>query len=81
MKRLIIFIVVFAVIGLVGGYLLFGKFAGEYMSISTLFSFNHDELIGLGRKLVGIKDAQQKVLISGGIGVVLGIVLYFFKKK
>ena len=81
MKKLIALIILVGIIGLVVGYLIFGTVAGEYVSIKTIFSSSGNAISSFGRKVTGITQMKQNILISGGVGGILGIVLYYFKKK
>ena len=81
MKKHIIFLVVFSILGLVVGYLFFGKIASEYVSISTIFSSSGGSLESIGRKITGIAAMRQNILISGGVGAIVGIMYSFLRKK
>nr|WP_319398055.1 hypothetical protein [uncultured Carboxylicivirga sp.] len=81
MKRNVLIILLLTLLGLIFGYLLFGKIAGEYISIGTLFSTSGGSLGDFGRSITGISKIKNNILISGGAGFVLGIVLMFVKKK
>ena len=37
MKKPVLFIVVFAIIGLIVGYLIFGRISGEYVDLNLIF--------------------------------------------
>ena len=76
MRNIIIFGIVLAVLGLLFGYLVFGKIAGEYVSVKTLFTSSSGSVIkGLVQKVVGITTIRRNILISGGVGLVAGIIL------
>lgn len=81
MKRLILNILVFGILGLFFGYLLFGKIAGDYISLKTLFQSSANPIEDLGRKISGIEKIRQNIIISGLAGGILGAVLYFVRKK
>ena len=80
MKQSLIIVLVFALIGLVAGYLFFGKIAGEYVSISTLLKPASNDLVSFGQKISGITNVRNNIAICGGIGAILGIVIRLFKK-
>ena len=48
---------VFAVLGLIVGYVLFGKFAGDYVSLKTLFSFGGNSIQSAFRSISGIETS------------------------
>jgi len=81
MKRNILIIVLLTILGLIVGYLLFGKIAGEYISITSIFSNSGGSLGEFGRSISGISKIRNNMLISGGAGFVLSLVLIFVKKK
>lgn len=81
MKKYITYILIFAIIGLIIGYLLFGKIAGEYVNLKTIFSSSQNVLESFGRNISGITSMKQNILISGGIGAILGFVIVFIKRK
>ena len=81
MKRTGLFIFVFVIIGLILGYLIFGRIGGEYVSIKTVFSQSDNALESIGRNLAGLKQMKQNILISGGAGGVLGLVLSLIRRK
>jgi hypothetical protein len=81
MKKLIVLILVFAILGLIFGYLFFGKIGGEYLDLKFLFQSPENPLETFGRKVAGIEEMKQNIFISGGVGAVIGIILYFIRKK
>lgn len=81
MKRTIIFILVFIVIGLVLGYFIFGRMAGEYVSIGTIFGESDNALESFGRNISGLTEMKQNILITGGAGGVLGLILSLIGRK
>lgn len=81
MKRTVIFILVFIVIGLVLGYFMFGRIAGEYVSIGTIFGESDNALESLGRNISGLTEMKQNILITGGAGGVLGLILSLIGRK
>lgn len=81
MKRSIIFILVFLIIGVVLGYLVFGRIAGEYVSLDVIFSSSENVLESIGRNISGIEEMKQNILISGGAGGVLGLILSLIGRK
>jgi hypothetical protein len=81
MKKSVLLIVLFAIIGLVVGYLIFGRISGEYVSLDLIFQQSESGLESFGRKLAGIASMKQNILISGGVGAVVGFVISLVKKK
>jgi len=81
MKRTGIYIFVFVIIGLILGYLIFGRIGGEYVSLKTVFSQSDNALETIGRNLAGLKQMKQNILISGGGGGVVGLILSLIRRK
>lgn len=82
MSNKVKFTLILATVGLVVGYLIFGKLGtGDYISLKSLFSFSGGDFGSFGRKMGGIKAIQQKVFLSGGIGAIVGFAYAYIKKK
>ena len=80
MKKTLILILLFGILGLVAGYFLFGKIGGEYVYIKTIFSTSSNAIESLGRKIAGIENIKQNILISGGVGALVGLIIGLRKK-
>lgn len=82
MNNKVKFAIALAIIGLIAGFLIFGKLGtGDYISIKSLFSFSGGDFGSFGRKLGGVKAIQQKVFLSGAVGAVVGFLYAYIKKK
>ena len=81
MANKILNIAVFAVLGLIAGYIFFGKWAGEYVSLKTLFSFGGNAFQNAFRSVSGIEEMRNKILICGAIGAMVGVLSPFKFKK
>jgi len=81
MKKYTTYIIIFAVIGLIFGYLIFGKFAGDYVSLSTVFGSSENALESFGRNISGLSTMKQNILISGAVGAIVGFVIVFIRRK
>ncbi len=80
MKRTIFFVIVFIVIGFVLGYLIFGRISGEYIELEAIFTKSENVLEKIGRSITGLREIKQNILISGGVGGVLGLIISLIKK-
>ncbi len=80
-KKKLIYIVLFAVIGLIIGYLLFGKIGNEYVSLKAIFRVSKSGIESFGRGISGLTKIKQNIFISGGAGAVLGLVISLLRKK
>ncbi|GET28126.1 hypothetical protein [Prolixibacter sp. SD074] len=81
MKNPVASIIIFVIIGLVLGYLIFGRISGEYVDISTIFKSSSGAIESFGRKLAGISKIRQNILITGGVGGIVGYVVYLIRKR
>jgi len=81
MKKNLISIAAFAVLGLIVGYTIFGKLAGNYVSLNTLFSFGGNAIQRAFESISGIEDMRNKILLCGVAGAVVGVLLTFRLKK
>ena len=79
-KRMIS-IAAFAVLGLIVGYAVFGKWAGEYVSLKTLLSFGGNAFQNAFRSISGVEEMRNKILLCGLAGAVVGVILSFRLKK
>lgn len=81
MKKTGFLIIIFAIIGLILGYLIFGRIAGEYVSLDTIFQDSNNVIEKLGRNISGLKEMKQNILITGGAGGLLGLIISLFRRK
>lgn len=79
-QKSIIGIVVFAALGLIVGYAIFGKIAGEYVNLRTVFSFGGNAFHRAFQSVTGIEDMRNKILLCGVAGAVIGVLTLKFKK-
>lgn len=73
--RGVTFIAVFAVIGLAAGYAVFGKVAGHYISLGSLFTFGGNAFQSAWQSVSGIEGARNNILLCGAGGAVAGLLL------
>ncbi len=69
--RTISYIVIFGIIGVFAGYLLFGK----GIDIMTLLKVPQSGLGRVGQRVMGYEQIRQNILIAGGVGALVGLVL------
>jgi len=82
-RNLIILTVVFGVVGLVVGYLIFGRInlTNELIPLRDLFSSGDGILGEIGRQVAGFADKRQNIYVSGGVGAAVGVALGFVLKR
>ena len=78
MKRLGILIIVTAVVGLVVGYLVFGRIGDNYIAISTLITGSENILQRAARQIAGIEEMRRNILLMGAGGAVIGLLAGIF---
>ncbi|MFP4300586.1 MAG: hypothetical protein ACLFQZ_01030 [Spirochaetaceae bacterium] len=81
MKRIATLLIVCAVIGLVAGYLVFGKIGNEYIAISTLITGSENILERAARRIGGIEEMRRNILLMGFGGAVVGLVAALFAPR
>lgn len=74
MGRTLSFAIILGIAGLVVGYLVFGRIEGEYLNVTNIF-FPSENLFGRIADRVVFREMRQNILISGGVGAVVGLVL------
>lgn len=79
MRNLLILAAVFGVVGLVVGYLIFGRsvVTNDLIAIRQLFSSGETGIGEFARQVAGFVDKRQNIYISGGVGAVVGAALGF----
>jgi len=81
MKNKLISIAAFAVLGLIVGYAIFGKWAGDYVSLKSLFSFGGNAFHRAFQSVSGLEDMRNKILLCGAAGAVIGVLATFRFRK
>ncbi|MFP4330098.1 MAG: hypothetical protein ACOC28_03695 [Alkalispirochaetaceae bacterium] len=74
MKRLGSIVLLCGVVGLVVGYLIFGRMGNSYVAISTLITGSENILQRAARRVTGIDEMRRNILLMGAGGAVLGLV-------
>ncbi|NQT94608.1 MAG: hypothetical protein HQ559_17770 [Lentisphaerae bacterium] len=67
--------IILGLVGLVAGYFLYAKLAGEYVGLETLIAPKKGALESAVHSIVGIDSMRTKILWSGGAGAVIGLVV------
>lgn len=81
MRNMIILVVVFGIVGLVLGYLIFGRRAigNELIPLGELFSAGESgvvgEIKGAVTDAIGYAEKRRNIYLSGGVGGVVGLIL------
>ena len=75
MQRIIGSALVLAIVGLVIGYLIFGRVGGEFIELRTLLQTPDNIAASVIQSVSGIKEARQNILIAGAVGAGVGVIL------
>lgn len=82
MKNVILFAIILAIVGLVVGYFMFGKIAGEYISVQRLLGLSSKGILNKAINTVAdISARRNKILLCGLAGAGVGVVLGFLGKR
>jgi hypothetical protein len=73
--RIIIFVIVIGIIGLVVGYFIFGRIGGEYIQVKHLFEPAQNILEDIAESITGIQKARRNIWISGAVGAAIGLIV------
>ncbi len=68
-------IILFGIIGLVVGYLLFAKVGNSYIPVADLLQASRGAMAAIASRLYRYKQVLQNILIAGGVGALVGLVL------
>ncbi len=68
-------IILFGVIGLIVGYLLFAKVGNRYIPVADLLQVSRGVMAAIASKLYRYNQVLQNILIAGGVGALVGLVL------
>lgn len=71
----------FGVLGLVVGYLIFGRVGGSFVPPLDLVRMPDNIFQELGQAVRGIQEVRRSILISGGVGVAVGILYSAFVRR
>ncbi len=77
---ILILILLMVAIGLIVGYFIFGRLAGEYVSVELIFRTPDDLLDRVTYSLADLESMRQNILISGAIGGIIGLLIGLFTK-
>ena len=81
MRNVLVLGLVLGIVGLVVGYLIFGRWLGQLVAIGDIFRPADNVLAEFGQSLAGFREMRQNILISGGVGVAFGVVLGLFLNR
>ena len=82
MKNAVILGLIFLIIGLIVGYIVFGKIGGEYISVTRIFGFKKGFGNEILNTIMGIEKIRNNIILFGAGGFAVGFLLgILFKKR
>ena len=72
---------VFAVVGLVVGYLIFGRVGGGFVPVMDLIQVPENLFQRLGEAARGIQDIRRNILLAGGVGLAVGVLYSALRRR
>ncbi len=79
--RVVSFLVLCGLAGLLFGYLIFGRFNGEFISIERLFTTSENIVGRTYNTLTGVNEARKSIIVSGCVGAIVGIFIGLLTRK
>ncbi|MDP8220815.1 MAG: hypothetical protein P9X26_05685 [Candidatus Stygibacter frigidus] len=76
--RAVIFL---GIIGLIIGYLIFGNVNGKLVSVNKIFGSDDNIVERTLDNVAGLDKAREKILVSGAIGALAGLLISVIKGK
>ena len=73
--------VIFAILGLVVGYLIFGRVGGSFVPIGDLVRLPNNIFQEFGQAFRGIQEIRRNILISGGVGLAVGVLYSALRRR
>lgn len=77
-SRMVIFALVIGLIGLIFGYLVFGRIGGEYLTVKQVFQASENVLEDIAASITGLEAARRNIWVSGAVGAGIGLVVGAF---
>ena len=75
------FLILFAIVGLIVGYVIFGKVQDKYISPESFFKKQEGVEGFLSAKIFKLEERRRNILISGAVGAIVGLFFGAIKKK
>jgi len=72
---------VFGVLGLVAGYLIFGRVGGSFVPVTDLVQMPSSTFEEFGQAVRGIGEIRRNILISGAVGLGIGVLYGGVRKR
>ncbi len=67
-------VIYLGLLGLIIGYVIFGRSGGEFISILDIINPPQNLMEEMTQTLTGLQQIRRNILISGGVGAVVGLV-------
>jgi hypothetical protein len=73
--------VLFGVLGLIVGYLIFGRMGGSFVPVTDLIRLPEGILQQFGQTVRGIPEIRRNILISGAAGLGVGVLYSAVRRR
>lgn len=81
MRNPIVSALLFGVLGLVVGYLIFGRTGGSFVPVLDLIRLPDNIFQELGQAVRGIREIRRNILIAGGVGLGVGLLYSALRRR
>ena len=71
--KVIVFLILFALLGLVVGYVIFAKVQDKYISPEHFFTKQEGVRGYLSAKILNLEERRRNIFISGAVGAIVGL--------
>ncbi|NBB90280.1 MAG: hypothetical protein GVY23_03620 [Spirochaetes bacterium] len=72
---------IFGLLGLTVGYLIFGRVGGEFVAITDLIRLPDNIFQEFGEAFRGIREIRRNILISGAVGLGVGVLYSALRRR
>ncbi|MFW6138729.1 MAG: hypothetical protein ACOC7U_06125 [Spirochaetota bacterium] len=73
--KIIIYGILLGILGLITGYVIYGRIGGEYLEFDQVFNPPENILEDFAESITGVEKARQRILLSGAIGTAVGLII------
>ncbi|NBF39912.1 MAG: hypothetical protein GVY14_05800 [Spirochaetes bacterium] len=72
---------IFGVFGLIVGYLIFGRAGGDFVAVTDLVRLPDNIFQEFGQAFRGIREIRRNILISGAVGLGVGVMYSALRRR
>jgi len=71
--KTVVFLILFALLGLIVGYVIFAKVQDKYISPEHFFTKQEGVRDYISAKILNLEQRRRNILISGAVGAIVGL--------